>query len=80
LLEAIFLTGVGGAIGIILGALISYLIAVVAHYLDYTWDFIVPLYSIMLGLSVSILVGLFFGIYPASQAAKLDPIEALRHE
>jgi putative ABC transport system permease protein len=74
------LTGVGGLIGIIFGALISYLIAVVAHFLKYTWDFIIPLYSIGLGLSVSILVGLFFGIYPASQAAKLVPIEALRRE
>jgi ABC-type antimicrobial peptide transport system permease subunit len=80
LLESIFLTGVGGSIGIIFGSLVSYLIAVVAHFLNYTWEFIVPLSSIMLGLSVSILVGLFFGIYPASQAAKLDPIEALRHE
>ena len=80
LLEAVFLTGVGGLIGIIFGALISYLIAVVAHFLKYTWDFIIPLYSIGLGLSVSILVGLFFGIYPASQAAKLVPIEALRRE
>lgn len=80
LLEAVFLTGVGGTIGIICGALISYLIAAVAHFLGYTWEFIVPIYSILLGLSVSIMVGLFFGIYPASQAAKLNPIEALRRE
>ncbi len=80
LLEAIIVTFLGGLAGIVFGALISYLISAGAHLLGYTWDFIVSLLSIALGVGVSLLIGLIFGIYPAVKAARLDPIEALRHE
>lgn len=81
LLEAIILTAVGGAVGIFLGGLFSYLAALVlsqGYGLD--WTFTLPLSAVFLGLGVSSGIGLVFGIYPARQAAKKDPIEALRYE
>jgi len=75
LIEAITLTGVGGVIGILLGFGLSKLIAVLTPLPAST-----PLWSIALGIGFSVIVGLFFGIYPASKASKLDPIEALRYE
>jgi putative ABC transport system permease protein len=75
LLEAMVLTGTGGVLGILLGSGISLLV-----------DTISPLPSrvsplwIVLAFCVSVSVGLFFGIYPASRASRLDPIEALRYE
>lgn len=80
LLEAITITFLGGIIGIIGGTVLSFLIAVVAKYLGYDWSFIVSFKSIILAVSVSSLVGLIFGIYPARKASFLDPIEALRYE
>jgi putative ABC transport system permease protein len=80
LTEAVAVTLVGGLIGIIGGVLLAYLISVVAVYLGYKWDFVVTIGSIAAGVLVSVGVGLFFGIYPANKASKLDPIEALRHE
>ncbi len=80
LTEAIFITIIGGIIGILLGIIISFLIAVGAHLLGYEWELIISLGSIILALSVSAGVGLFFGFYPAYNASKLDPITALRYE
>jgi putative ABC transport system permease protein len=80
LAESVVVTFVGGMVGIIFGALVSFLVAVVAHQLGYDWDFVISYQAILLSCSISILVGLIFGIYPARKAAKLNPIEALRYE
>jgi ABC-type antimicrobial peptide transport system permease subunit len=80
LVETVFITFVSGAIGIILGILISWIVAVVAQALDYSWPLIISPWSIFLGSFVSISVGLIFGIVPARKASKLHPIEALRYE
>ncbi len=80
LVEAITLTFVGGAIGIIIGAFVAGLIALIANYLGYHWEFIVSLSSILLSVGISVAIGIFFGLYPASKAAKLNPVEALRYE
>jgi putative ABC transport system permease protein len=72
-IESGVMAGVGGLAGIILAL-------VVAKLVDMVFTASVPLTAVLLGLSLSTGVGLFFGIYPASKAAKLDPIEALRIE
>src|SRR3989338_7113396 len=81
LLEAIMLTVSGGVIGIILGSLLSFVTALAlsrVYSLDWTFSF--PLSAALLGFGVSATVGLIFGLYPARQAAKKNPIEALRYE
>lgn len=80
LLEAVALTLIGGIIGIISGFVLSWLIYVVIVYLGYDWAFKVSLFSIFLAVSVSALVGLIFGLYPARKASKLEPVEALSYE
>ncbi len=80
LLEAITLTLVGGIIGIIIGTILSYLSALLINHLGYNFSFIVSLGAIILALSVSTLVGLIFGIYPAFKASRLEPVEALSYE
>ncbi len=81
LLEASILTSVGGVIGIISGLSLGYLIAtIISNYFNLAWSFSFPVLAIVLGLGVSTMVGLIFGIYPARQAAKKSPIEALRYE
>jgi len=76
LTEAIVLTGCGGVIGVLLGGTISLLINLAIPSLPSS----IPLWSIGLAVSVSMSVGLFFGMYPAVKAARLDPVEALRYE
>ena len=75
LIEAIFLTGTGGALGVIIGFAISFLVRAATPL-----PTSVTSWSIVLGLFVSISVGLFFGIFPARKAASLDPIVSLRYE
>jgi len=80
-LESVILTATGGLIGIILGASFSAAIALIlgkALVLD--WEFVFPLNGALLGLGVAALTGLVFGLYPARQASKKSPIEALRYE
>ncbi len=76
LLEAMMLTFFGGVIGVILAVGIAQLIMLLIPSLPAS----IALWSIALALSVSILVGLVFGVLPARKAANLDPIEALRYE
>ncbi len=80
LVDAIVVTLSGGLIGIVLGFIVSALVAIVANYLGYDWDFVITIPSIILGASISCLVGIVFGWYPARQASRLEPVEALRHE
>lgn len=75
LMEAVFLTGSGGLIGVFIGFGIAFLVRV-ATPLPAT----VSSWSVMLGLFVSMSIGLFFGIFPAQKAARMDPIESLRYE
>jgi putative ABC transport system permease protein len=74
-IEAVMISFVGGSFGIVFGFAMSRLIAWLAG-----WSTIVTVTSILLAFLVSITVGLVFGIYPAVQAARLDPVEALRYE
>jgi putative ABC transport system permease protein len=80
LLEAVFLTGAGGVIGVIVGVAISIAAAhIIASYIG-DWGAVVPPEAIFLGVAVSSIIGIVFGYYPARRAARMDPIEALRYE
>ncbi len=75
LIETVVLSFSGGLIGISLGLFIPWIITQFTKM-----PTVVSLYSLVLSLGISVSVGIIFGIYPAIRAAKLDPIEALRHE
>lgn len=80
ILESIFLTLVGGLIGIIGGVSLSYLVAVVANLLEYDWTFSISFIALMTAILISMIIGIVFGYYPARRASQLNPIEALRYE
>lgn len=80
LIETVTITLLGGIIGIVLGSAISVAVAFVARSQGFVWDLVITPGSIILGCSVSIAIGLLFGITPARHASRLSPIEALRYE
>lgn len=75
LIEAVVLTGAGGLIGVILGFIFAKLVSALTPLPAST-----SALSIIIGILFSVVVGVFFGIYPAHRASKLNPIEALRYE
>ena len=75
LVEAVTLSSVGGILGILAGFVIAAAIAFFSPL-----PYAIKIWSIAIGMGVTFAVGVFFGAYPAVQAAKLDPIEALRYE
>ncbi len=76
LTEAVVLTGLGG----ILGMLIGWGVSIAISYAVPSLPTLVPAWAVGLGMFVSVGIGLFFGIWPASKAARLDPVDALRYE
>ncbi len=75
LVETVVLSASGGFIGTIVGPAIAQVITFMSGI-----DTIVPLYSIVLAVGISMSIGIVFGLYPAVRAANLDPIDALRHD
>lgn len=75
LVESVVVSLAGGAVGLLLGFGAAYLIAQVGG-----WSTSVPTYAVVMSLSVSVAIGLLFGVGPARRAAQLDPVEALRQE
>ena len=76
LTEAVVLTGLGGLIGMLFGWSVS----MITRFFLPNLPTLVPLWAVVLGIVVSVGIGVFFGIWPASKAARLDPVEALRYE
>lgn len=80
LFEAVIVTLLGGAVGILIGLSVSWLISFIAGQLGFTWQFILPPQSIVIAFGFCSAVGLIFGYYPAKQAAQMDAINALRRQ
>jgi putative ABC transport system permease protein len=76
LTEAVVLTGLGGLLGMAGG----YSISLIARLILPSLPTLVPTWAVIAGIGVSVGIGLFFGIWPASKAARLDPVETLRYE
>jgi len=75
LVETVVLSTTGGVVGVLLGVVGAHFVTMFAD-----WETIVSTWYVTVSFGLSVLVGIFFGMYPAMSAARLDPIEALRHE
>jgi putative ABC transport system permease protein len=75
LVESVTLSLVGGLVGVVLGVIATY---VISSFAD--WDFTLNPATIAIAVGFSVAIGVIFGVWPARQAARLDPVEALRYE
>ena len=75
LMEAVVLTAAGGVIGILMGAGLSEAIKLLFKFPTY-----VSAWSVITAITFSAMVGIFFGLYPAMRASRLDPVDSLRYE
>ncbi|HAE36477.1 MAG: ABC transporter, permease protein [Candidatus Nomurabacteria bacterium GW2011_GWF2_35_66] len=80
LIEAVLLTIMGGIIGIIGGSFLAFVVAKFAQSTGLAWKFIVPIWGVIIAVSVSMIIGIVFGVFPARNASRLDPIVALNKE
>lgn len=75
LVETVMLSGIGGLMGVVIGVIIPFAVTYFSEMRT-----IVTFWSTLVAFSISAIVGIVFGIYPALKAARMDPVEALRHE
>ena len=75
LFEAMTLTGTGGILGILVGCGMVLLVPVISSL-----KAVIPTWAVIIGFVVSVSIGLIFGVWPATKAARLNPVEALRYE
>ncbi len=75
LIESILISFLGGTVGVVFGIAISKMVSSMGG-----WDTAVSLNTILLAFGFSVVIGVFFGFYPANKASKMNPIEALRYE
>jgi len=75
--ESVVVTLIGGIVGYLIGVFCLFCGGIGHQKLGYNWPFVVTFSSIVLAVGISFLVGIFFGIYPARKAAKLNLVEAL---
>jgi putative ABC transport system permease protein len=75
LMESLSLSSVGGMIGISFGWGIAYSLSKVGD-----WPLVIPTISVVLAFGFALFIGIFFGLYPAMKAAKMNPVDALRYE
>jgi putative ABC transport system permease protein len=79
--EAIILTLTGGITGILIGAILNYVItSLIRKFGGLSWTYAFPISAAVTGVTVAAAIGLIFGLYPAMQASRKSPIEALRYE
>lgn len=75
LTESLILSGAGGLLGVIIGYLSAYIVSRVGG-----WPFVISVFPVVLAFGFSLIVGVFFGIYPAIKASRFDPVKALSYE
>lgn len=80
LFEAIFLTAIGGILGVLMGVILSFLVSWIILQFGLSLQLAITWQAVAIGFGFSALAGLVFGIYPAKRAAELSPMEALRKE